>query len=153
MCACEESILFSSIEKGNMGEPPKFTVAVFIFLQKDDSILLVKQNYGQQYWSFPGGIVESGESIDQAAIREVREETGLIIRIEQVVGLYSKPQDEALAITFAGRITGGKLKPDNEILECRFFPFDQLPSQVRAHFHQRVDDYRHQSNKAVIRTQ
>jgi len=136
-----------------MGEPPKLTVAVFVFLQKEEAFLLVKQDYGQQYWSLPGGVVEVGESIEQAAIREVCEETGLNINLTHVVGLYSKPQENALAITLAGEITSGELKPDNEILECRFFPSDQLPTQVRSHFRQRVDDFLDPNNRAAIRTQ
>jgi ADP-ribose pyrophosphatase YjhB (NUDIX family) len=136
-----------------MEDSPKHTVAVFVFLQQADKLLLVKQGYGQQYWSLPGGIVEAGESIDQAAVREVKEETGLDISIERVVGLYSKPGEYALAITLAGKIIGSELKPDHEIQECRFFPLDQLPSQVREHFQQRADDYLHQNQAAVIRTQ
>jgi len=136
-----------------MEESSKLTVAVFVFLEKGGKLLLVQQEYGQRYWSLPGGVVESGESIDQAAIREVREETGLSCTIESVVGLYSKPQENALAITLTGNITGGELKANHEILVCRFFPFDQLPIHVRVHFYQRVDDYQHQNLKAIIRTQ
>lgn len=136
-----------------MEESSKLTIAVFVFLEEGGELLLVKQEYGQQYWSLPGGVVEPGESIDQAAIREVREESGLSCTIESVVGLYSKPQENALAITLKGKITGGKLKANHEILECQFFSFDQLPTHVRVHFNQRVDDYQHQNLKAIIRTQ
>lgn len=136
-----------------MEETSKFSVAVFVFLQQADNLLLVKQGYGQQYWSLPGGLVEAGESIDQAAIREVKEETGLAITIKRVVGLYSKTRENALAITLAGKIIGGELKPDNEILECHFFALDQLPSHVRGHFYVRVEDYKDGIPAAVIRTQ
>jgi len=134
-------------------ETPKLTVAVFVFLQQVDKLLLVKQGYGQQYWSLPGGVVEEGETIQQAIVREVKEETGLDITIGRVVGLYSKPRENALAITLAGCIVGGELKPDHEILECHFFPLDQLPSLVHGHFLERVDDYLRQNQAAVIRTQ
>ena len=132
---------------------PKLTVAVFVFLQKGDKLLLVKQGYGRKYWSLPGGRVEAGESLDQAAIREVREEAGLEISIERVVGIYSKPKEQALAITLAGKIEGGDLRPDHEITECQYFPLDQLPSHVRGHFVQRAADYVRQSQKAILRTQ
>jgi ADP-ribose pyrophosphatase YjhB (NUDIX family) len=136
-----------------MEENAKLTVAVFVFLEQTGELLLVKQSYGQQYWSLPGGVVEAGESIDQAAVREAKEETGLDITVEQVVGLYSKPQDNALAITLTGKIIGGELKPAHEILECHYFPFDQLPTHVRWHFQQRVDDYTQRRDAAIIRTQ
>lgn len=64
--------------------------------------MLVRQNYGQGYWSLPGGKMEAGESIDQAAIREVKEETGLDIRLKRVVGLYSKPGENAIVAQSAG---------------------------------------------------
>lgn len=72
-------------------EIPKTVVAVLVFIQKQDRILLVKQGYGHQYWSLPGGVMESSDSIEQSAVREVREETGLDIYLGRLVGVYSLP--------------------------------------------------------------
>lgn len=47
----------------------------------------VKQSYGNQYWSLPGGLVEYGKSVDQAAIRKVKEEIDLDIRVKRMVGM------------------------------------------------------------------
>src|SRR5439155_7323705 len=73
-----------------MSGVPRFVVVALVFVRDGESILLVKQSYGGRYWSLPGGKMEHRESIDQAAIREAREETGLEVRIKRVVGLYSK---------------------------------------------------------------
>ena len=137
-----------------MDDLPRLVVAAFVFIYNDHSLLLVKQKYGEQYWSLPGGVVELGESIDQAAIREVKEETGLDVYLTRLVGLYSKPQEGALAVTFEGAFTGGLLvpTPSHEISQCGYFPLDQLP-EARDHFRQRVEDFRAHLPHAVFRTQ
>jgi 8-oxo-dGTP pyrophosphatase MutT (NUDIX family) len=56
---------------------PQFVVAALVFIRQGDGILLVRQSYGAGYWSLPGGVVKAGESIEEAARREVREEAGL----------------------------------------------------------------------------
>jgi len=132
---------------------PKTVVAVFVFIRKEETILLVKQSYGEQYWSLPGGVMEKGESIDQAAIREVKEETGLDICLGKLIGIYSKPGEGALAMTFEGHITGGELKADNEVIEVCYFPLDNLPDNTRAHLRQRVEDFQADLPNTVIRTQ
>jgi ADP-ribose pyrophosphatase YjhB (NUDIX family) len=136
-----------------MNSNPKKVVVALVLIQEGGKLLLVRQNYGERYWSLPGGMIEDGESITEASIREVREETGLRVVITRVVGLYSLPEDNSLAITLEGKVEGGKLNPDYEILECKYFPFDKLPTHVREHFHQRVEDYFLNAEGAFLRSQ
>jgi 8-oxo-dGTP diphosphatase len=136
-----------------LAELAKSVVVALVFIRKEESILLVKQDYGQQYWSLPGGVMEAGESIEQAAVREVREETGLEIRLGRLVGVYSKPGRGELALTFEGEASGGELRADNEIMEARFFPLAELPENMRPHLRQRVADYEAGLLGTVVRTQ
>ena len=136
-----------------MDDLSRHVIAVFVFIRQDDALLLVRQSYGKRYWSLPGGVVEANETLDQAAIREVKEETGLDIKIQRVVGLYSKPDEGALAITVEGKIIGGSLKPDCEISECGYFEKDNFPEPVREHFHQRLSDYFSNQTSAYFRNQ
>jgi ADP-ribose pyrophosphatase YjhB (NUDIX family) len=132
---------------------PRLLVVVLVFVRQGGSILLVRQDYGQRFWSLPGGTVELGESLEQAAAREVREESGLEVRVKRVVGLYSKPAENALAVTFEGEVVGGALRPAHEISECRYFPLDHLPEPIRPHLRQRVEDFRRDLSYAALRTQ
>ncbi len=136
-----------------MGDLPRHVIAVFVFIRQGNSILLVKQNYGKRYWSLPGGVVELGESINRAAVREVKEETGLDVEIRRVVGLYSKADENALAITVEGVIVGGTLKPDHEISEYGYFEKGYLPKPVREHFQQRLEDFFSYQPFAYLRDQ
>jgi 8-oxo-dGTP diphosphatase len=128
------------------------TVIVLVCIEQQGKLLLARQNYGRRYWSLPGGKMEAGESLEQAAVREVREETGLEVRLKRVVGLYSKPDENGLAICLEGEVTGGVLQADHEIVACDFFPYDDLPEPRRAHLCQRIADFR-AGCQAVLRTQ
>lgn len=97
--------------------------------------------------------MEAGEPLDGAVVREVKEETGLDVRVGRLVAVYSKPSEDAVAVTFHAEVTGGTLQADNEILECRWFPRDSLPDHVREHLHQRVADFAANSAQAFYRTQ
>jgi 8-oxo-dGTP pyrophosphatase MutT (NUDIX family) len=104
-------------------------------------ILLVHRSDG--LWSVPGGGLDPGERLDQAVVREVREETGLEVEPLALIGVYSDPAyaftypngDLVQPITafFECRVVGGTLQPDlDEILEGRYFgPEDELPPLMK----------------------
>ena len=78
-------------------------------------------------WNLPGGRVESGEMPDEAVIREVREETGLFVQIERLVGIYGKTDKDELVFSFICNITGGQVTVTEEASECRYLRLKTCP--------------------------
>ena len=94
-------------------------------------------------WCLPGGAVDDGESLAQAAIREVAEETGLDVRLTRLVGVYSRPKlggYHTLAL-FAAVPAGGTLSPDpREVTEARWVRADELPDHLLWGQRERIAD-------------
>lgn len=107
---------------------PKVAVGAIIQDEHDHIVLVrraIEPGYGK--WVFPGGYVDRGEEVHVAAIREAREETGLDIRIERLINVYSYGGRAPVIIVYAARMTGGCLGCDDESLEARFFSADAIP--------------------------
>lgn len=113
------------------------TVAI---LEGETILLTLREDF--EVWCMPGGEVDDGEALADAARREVHEETGLEVELTRLVGIYSRVGWRANHIfLFAARVTGGALMPDpREVLEARFFPFDALPNPMLIGQAQRIDD-------------
>jgi ADP-ribose pyrophosphatase YjhB (NUDIX family) len=104
-------------------------VAVGVVVEMDGGIVLGRRAHEPQIgrWSFPSGYVDAGEVLEDAAIREVEEETGLVVKIERLLGAYSRAGDPVVFIAYAGRATGGKLVAGEECYEVAVFPPGALP--------------------------
>ena len=85
----------------------------------------IEPGYGK--WVFPGGYVDRGEVVLDAAIREAREESGLEVRLEGLVNIYSYPARTPILIVYAASMTGGTLCVDEECLEARVFAPSEIP--------------------------
>ena len=79
------------------------------------------------FWGFPSGYVDRGEPVEDAALREVREEVGLEAEIDRLVGVYSYPRRPVVVVVFAGRATGGALTAGHETSEARIFAPADIP--------------------------
>ncbi len=117
-------------------------VAVNVAVIRGNEILLTKRA-DLFVWCLPGGRVEPGETLAEAAIRETREETGLEVELTRLVGIYSRVGSfpDLHIVLFAARQTGGELccQP-GETLEVAFFTPDRLPDDVWLGYQQRIVD-------------
>jgi 8-oxo-dGTP diphosphatase len=119
--------LACSLCKAVAFEDPK--VAVGVVVEMDGGIVLGKRAHEPQMgaWSFPSGFVDSGEVLEDAAVREVEEETGLKVRLDRLIGVYSRAGERVVFIAFAGTPVGGKLEAGEECFEVKAFAPDALP--------------------------
>ena len=95
-------------------ETPKLMVDVVIPSEK--GVVLVRRGsepYEGQ-WALPGGFVEVGETVRQAAVREVAEETGLAVEISRLIGVYSEPDRDPrghnVSVAFLARVLSGQMQ-------------------------------------------
>lgn len=104
-------------------------VAAICIVERDLKVLMVKRGNqpGIGLWSMPGGYVDRGEVVEEAATREVLEETGLAVEVERLIGLFSKRAHPVIVAAFAAREVGGTLKAGPEALDVGFFSLDDLP--------------------------
>ncbi|NOZ72516.1 MAG: NUDIX domain-containing protein [Chloroflexi bacterium] len=118
-------------------------LGVGIAILENEKILLVKRE-DFEVWVLPGGMVDPGESLAQAAIREAKEETGLDVRLTRLVGLYSMLGIEGSSghhVVFAAEPIGGELCPQpEEVIDLGFFAPNQLPEPQINWWRQRIRD-------------
>lgn len=104
-------------------------VAATCILERNGKVLLMRRatQPGMGLWCMPGGYVDRGEVVEEAAAREVLEETGLEVSVGHLVGLFSEREHPVMVAAYAAREAGGRLKPGPETLEISFFSLDDLP--------------------------
>jgi ADP-ribose pyrophosphatase YjhB (NUDIX family) len=115
-------------------------VSAIVTDAKGGILLILRTDNG--YWSIPGGGLNPGESVAQAAAREVKEETGIDCEVTGLVGIYSDPNHVAayddgevrqeFSICFTTHMTGGSLATSNESALVEFVTPDAIPD-LRMH--------------------
>ena len=117
-------------------------VGVGSIIIENGRVLLVKRVHPpiQGQWSIPGGVLEVGELVREAAIREAREETGLIVEPGELLGIYDRilrtpekrVQYHYVLVDFLCRRIGGELLAASDAAEVRWFTREELPALTLA---------------------
>lgn len=124
----------------------RWKLAVGVIARDVRGNILMERRADCGLWGLPGGRMDFGESVEATACREFREETGLEIRVERLVGVYSDPTDRILSydngdivqcvtIVVEASIGGGDLKLSNESQEMAFFSPASIPREVLPQAH------------------
>jgi ADP-ribose pyrophosphatase YjhB (NUDIX family) len=118
--------------------PKHFLSAAAIVLNERNEILLIKGP--ERGWEMPGGVVEEGESLKNAAIRETKEESGIDIEVTKFCGVFQNVSQSICNTLFLGRPIGGELTTTPESLEVGFFPIEVALEMVTfLNFRQRIE--------------
>lgn len=119
--------------------PPKHILsAATIVLNDLGEILLIKGP--RRGWEMPGGQVEEGESLKDAAIRETKEESGIDIEISKFCGVFQNVAGSICNTLFLGKAIGGEPTTSSESLEVGFFPINTALDMVTwKNFRQRIE--------------
>ena len=95
----------------------------------DDKIVLLKRAIEPSYgkWVFPGGFLDQGERVEDAAIRETWEEVNLKVEVTRLLNVYSYPGYPVIVIVYLAKVIGGELQAMDETLEVRTFAPSEVP--------------------------
>jgi ADP-ribose pyrophosphatase YjhB (NUDIX family) len=105
--------------------------AASVVVTNDDGLILLQRRTDNNLWALPGGTMDIGETISECARREVREETGLDVELQGIVGIYSDPGHvfayddgevrQEFSICFSARPVSGTLTVSDESHDVRYF--------------------------------
>ena len=124
---------------------PVPTVDVVI-AHPDKGIVLVERRFEPVGWALPGGFVDYGESVESAAVREAKEETGLTVELHELLGVYSNPDRDKRLHTITTVFTAvtkdaEKIKGGDDAANACFFPLADLPKVLAFDHAQIIEDF------------
>jgi len=136
--ACSKLLARSLKVSLNREFPDRPFVGIGAVIVDGDRVVLVKRAHPpiQGQWSIPGGVLEVGELVREAAVREAREETGLIVEPGELLGVFDRvlrdPEQRVqyhyVLIDFLCRAVGGELRAAGDADDVRWFTRGELPS-------------------------
>lgn len=117
---------------------------VDVLIEVDDALVWIYRKNDPRGWALPGGFVDRGESVEQAAIREAKEETGLDVELKELLYVYSRPDRDPrqhnLSVVFIATAKGAPHGEDDAEV-ARLFPIDDPPPSIVFDHEEILKDY------------
>jgi 8-oxo-dGTP diphosphatase len=128
-----------------MARPICPLIAVDVIIEINARIVLIERKNYPPGWAIPGGFVDVGESVEAAAIREMREETSLDVELTDLLGVYSRPDRDprghTVSLVYVGRAQGAP-RADDDAKNAGLFALDALPAPLAFDHVEILADYR-----------
>ena len=124
--------------------------------------LLLTRRSDNGRWCLPGGGMDAGESASEACAREVREETGLDVRVTRIAGVYTSPHQiieysdgnriQPIAFSFEAEVVGGELGLSEETTDYGYFTFHEMDGlDLMEHHKERIQDAAQNPESVVVK--
>jgi ADP-ribose pyrophosphatase YjhB (NUDIX family) len=109
--------------------------AAGVVLVEDGELLWVERKFDPRKgrWTLPAGFVEYGEHVEDCAVREMKEETGIDVELTGLFGAYmaqDDPRVQVVLLLYTARRVGGELSPGDDASDARFVPIDETPGEI-----------------------
>lgn len=122
---------------------PSLTVDIFIYNDKKEFILIKRKNEPfKNHWALPGGFVDYGESVENAAIREAKEETNIDVKLKKLINVYSDPNRDnrghVVSIAYTAKGNFIDAKADDDACDIGIFNLNDLNSIQLAFDHSQI---------------
>ena len=119
---------------------PSLTTDIFIYDEDGNFVLIKRLNEPyKDCWALPGGFVDYGECVENAAIREALEETSINVELKKLVGVYSKPDRDprghTVSIVYAAKGNMADMKADDDACDIGIFKYEDLKNMNLAFDH------------------
>jgi len=117
---------------------------VDIIIEVEGGIVLIERKNPPHGWAIPGGFVDYGETVEAAAVREAKEETGLVVRLTGLLGVYSDPtrdpRSHTISTVFVASAAGRPVA-DDDAADAGVFTEDTLPGDIAFDHREILEDY------------
>jgi len=121
-------------------------IAADVIIEVNGGVVLIERKNFPFGWAIPGGFVDIGEPVEEAAVREALEETSLQVELRALLGIYSRPDRDPRGHTVTAVYIGtsqGTPKADDDAKGIGVFQTDRLPSPLAFDHVEILADYRH----------